>query len=50
MMLAMNGISATILIVASFATGEATDFLGFVTRHPEVMQHLGLMFFFDSSG
>lgn len=43
MMLAMNGISAVILIVASFATGEAPDFLGFVTRHPEVMQHLALM-------
>lgn len=43
MMLAMNGISATILIVASLVTGEATDFIGFVTRHPDVMLHLGLM-------
>lgn len=43
MMLAMNGISAVILIIASFATGEAPGFLAFVTRHPEVIQHLALM-------
>lgn len=42
MMLAMNGISAAILIVALIATGEATDFFAFVTRHPEVLQHLAL--------
>uniref|UniRef100_A0A336M693 CSON012752 protein n=1 Tax=Culicoides sonorensis TaxID=179676 RepID=A0A336M693_CULSO len=43
MMLAMNGISATILIVAALGTGEATDFISFVTRHPEVLEHLSLM-------
>lgn len=43
MMLAMNGIGASILIFAALVTGEAFAFVSFVSRHPEVMQHLSLL-------
>lgn len=43
MMLAMNGISAIILIFATFVTGEAPKFLAFVQRHPESLKHLSLL-------
>lgn len=43
MMLAMNVISAVILIFAALITGEAFAFIGFVTKHPEVLQHLSLL-------
>lgn len=43
MMLAMNGISAVILIVATFATGEAVGLVQFVARHTEVIGHIALL-------
>lgn len=43
MMLAMNGMSAVILIISAFATGEAFRFIEFVSQHTEVIQHLFLM-------
>lgn len=43
MMLAINGYSSIFLTISAFVTGEALDFLRFVSKYPEVLSQLSIM-------
>lgn len=43
MMLAMNGISAIILLTIAIISGDLLLFINFVNDHPTVIKHIGLL-------
>lgn len=43
MMLSINGYSSVFLTISACVTGEALDFLRFVSKYPEVLTHLSIM-------
>lgn len=50
MMLAMNGMSSVIMIILALSTGEALEFISFIRRHTDVIQHLVLLMILGGLG